>query len=226
MRIVGRSILRKLITAGLSLVLIGTYTEAGRADPFTIVLLCQCLRTATAPARINSYSRGPIILQTSEVTCGPAALATLLHFYFGEDCTEAEVTELAGTFKKGTTTLLALHDVCVAKGYEAIGYKMTLPQLLQEVHSSNVPVLVHFKEPTLHYALVTGDVGDLMLVSDPAWGEVTMHKDDFSRRWSNKALVVRSSRPANTETLKHRQDSAEIRLESLGKASRMMSFFQ
>lgn len=219
-----RSIFHILMTVGLSLTLCGACPRVGQANPFAILMLGECLRITNSQARIGSQSRGSIIMQTSEVTCGPAALATLLHYYFGEDCTEAELTELTGTYRKGTTTLLSLYNVCQAKGYEPIGYKMTLPQLIEEVRRSGVPVLVHFKEPTLHYALVDGAVGDFLLVSDPAWGEVTIHKDDFLRRWSGKALVVRSSRPIRTELTKKRQDSANTRLDSLSKAGRMMSF--
>lgn len=205
--------------------LVGISARECRANPFAALLFAECLRTATASAKIGNRERGSVVRQTSEITCGPAALATLLTYYYQEKTGEREIAELSGTMQKGTTTLLGLQKACRAKGYEATGYRMTLPQLLQEIASSRVPVLVHLKEPTLHYALVTGAVGDHILVSDPAWGEITIHEADFLRRWSSKVLAVKSSRPANEELLAHSQDSAKTRLHTLQSASSLMSSF-
>ena len=174
----------------------------------------------------TAASQGAILRQTSEVTCGPTALASLLNFYYGENTSEAKLAELSNTYSKGTTTLLGLRDSCLAIGYHATGYKMTLPQLINETDSSGVPVLVHFKEPTMHYALVAGQVGDFILVSDPSLGNISMSVDDFQRRWSNKVLVVKSeTRPANKEIVVNRKQSAAIRLNTLARAGNLMSSF-
>jgi hypothetical protein len=166
---------------------------------------------------------GNLIRQTSDLTCGPAAVATLLKFYFGENTTEDEIAKLAGTYEKRTSSLLDLRNACRAKGYQAAGYRMTLPQLIREAETSGVPVIVHFKEPTLHFALVVGQAGEFILASDPSLGNVSIDVKDFLRRWDNHVLVVKSSRPVNREIAEKRKRSAEKRLKSLNRANLLMS---
>ena len=171
----------------------------------------------------QSLRRGAVIRQTSDLTCGPAAVATLLKFYFSENTTEDEIAKIAGTYEKGTSSLLDLRNACRIKGYEAIGYRMTLPQLLREIEKSGVPVVVHFKEPSLHFALVVGQVGNFILVSDPSRGNVSMDVADFLHRWDNHALVVKASHPVDRTIAEKRKRSAETRLQTLNRANLLMS---
>jgi predicted double-glycine peptidase len=131
-----------------------------------------------------------VVMQSSEFTCGPAAVASLLNFYFGEKTTEDEIAKLAGTYDNHTSSLLSLRDACRAKGYDADGFRMTLPQLLHQVETSGVPALVHLKEPTLHYILVVNQEGDSIHVSDPAQGNISMSVSDFLQKWGGEVLVV------------------------------------
>jgi predicted double-glycine peptidase len=187
------------------------------AEVLPVLLGAEALRLFHQGERLGAERKRDVIIQTSEYTCGPAAVAALLKFYFGDNTNEQEIAQLAGTYENHTTTLLDLRNACRAKGYEASGYRMTLPQLLREIETSGVPVLVHFKEPSLHYALVLGQVGDVILVSDPSWGHVSIDVTDFLRRWSKNALVVKSSRPAHRELIERRKQSAETRLATLSR---------
>lgn len=176
--------------------------------------------TAAAAAKSNDSGRkSGIIRQTSDVTCGPAALASLLMFHLGVETSEEEIARLSGTYEKGTSTLLGLRNAARAKGFEAAGYRMSLTALMSEVEASGVPVLVHFKEPSLHYALVLGRVDDFILVADPSRGNVSMHVGDFTRRWDNNALVVRARGVADHERLERRKRSAATRIETLSRES-------
>lgn len=166
-----------------------------------------------------------LIRQTTDVTCGPAAVASLLRFYFGVDTSEEEMARLSGTYENKTSSLLGLRNACRAKGFEAHGYRMSLPQMLDEVDSRGVPVVVHFNEPSLHFALVIGRVGDFVIVSDPSQGNISMDISDFKRRWSGAVLVVRSSRPANRALVERRKRSAGTRLETLKRAGTLPTRF-
>jgi predicted double-glycine peptidase len=159
-----------------------------------------------------------LIRQTTEVTCGPAAVASLLKFYFGVETSEDEIAKLSGTYENGTSSLFGLRNACRAKGFEAAGRSLKLSEMLHEVESGGVPVVVHFKEPSLHFALVIGRVGDFIIVSDPSQGNISMDVGDFKRRWSGAVLVVKSSRPANRALVERRKRSAETRLETLRRA--------
>jgi predicted double-glycine peptidase len=164
-----------------------------------------------------------VIRQTSSATCGQAALATLFTFYFHDPVTEAEMTKWVRPRAQDVSTMRELRDACRARGYDAAGVKGTLSELVRQIESSGVPVLVHFKEPTQHYLLVLGRVGDRLLVADPAKGETTMHETDFLRRWDNVALVIKSPRPADGSLIEHRKRSAETRLQTLHRAGSLMS---
>lgn len=199
-------------------------TFCAEAQPLGVLLGAQVTQNLHQSFSLDSSRKGAIIRQTTDATCGPAALASLLKFYFNDPtASEAELTELSGTLEKRTTTLLGLRNACRAKGYEAKGFSMTLPQLLQQVETSGVPVLVHYKEPSLHYALVCGRVENFLLISDPSQGQVSVDVTDFLRRWDGYALVVSSSQPANKDLMKERKASAQTRLETLSRAGALMS---
>lgn len=199
-------------------------SQVACGDPLLFSLAIQTTRMVDESRHIQSRSDGAVIRQTSEITCGPAALASLLCYYFSEETSEHELAELSGTYEKGTTTLLGLRDACLAKGHEAIGYNMTLPQLMRDVETGKVPVLVHFNKPSLHYVLVVGQVDDFILISDPFVGDTSMDRSDFLRRWSGKALVVKpGERTVNSKIAEERKQSAETRLGSLKQAGRLMS---
>lgn len=167
--------------------------------------------------------RRAIIRQTSPATCGPAALATLLTFYFDDPVTEEEMAKLVGADKKSLSSMRELRDASRAKGYKAEGFRATLAALTHQVETSGLPVLVHFKEPTQHYVLVVGRVGDFILVTDPARGEVSMHQTDFLRRWDGFVLIVRAARPVSSDLIERRRRSAETRIQTLKRASSLMS---
>jgi predicted double-glycine peptidase len=164
-----------------------------------------------------------IIRQTSDVTCGPAAVASLLKFYFGVETSEDEIAKLSGTYENQTSSLFGLRNACHAKGFAAGGYRMSLPELMSQVESGGVPVVIHFKEPSLHFALVIGRVGNFIIVSDPSQGNISMDVGDFMRRWSGAVLVVKSPRPVNRALIERRRRSAERRLETLRRAGSLLS---
>lgn len=198
--------------------------QAARGEPLLFSLAIQTTRMVDESRHIQTRGKGAIIRQTSEITCGPAALASLLRYYFNDNTSEHELAELSDTYEKGTTTLLGLRDACIAKGHEAIGYNMTLLQLIREMETGKVPVLVHFNKPSLHYVLVVGQVDNFILISDPSVGDISMDRCDFLRRWSGKTLVVEpADRAVNSKIVEQRKQSAEIRLGSLKQAGRLMS---
>ncbi len=153
----------------------------------------QVARVARAPYEsdlVTAFARVKTIRQSSEITSGPAALASLLVYYFQEPTSEDEIARSCGTYGKGTTSLLDLRNACLAKGYKAVGYKMTLGQLTRQIQRTGKPVLIYIARPTKHFALVVGQVGDLILMADPALGRIVMSSEDFADMWGGCALVV------------------------------------
>jgi predicted double-glycine peptidase len=72
-----------------------------------------------------------VITQEYDFSCGAAAIATLLTYYFGEPATEKEVivgiaerADFQKVMQRRAFSLLDMKRFAEAKGYQAIGYKM------------------------------------------------------------------------------------------------------
>jgi predicted double-glycine peptidase len=217
------------ITRGWGVLLLGLLLPSPCwSAPLYLLCAMQGLRVGIGAACGQARTRGQLLIQSDEATCGPAALASLLRVYYGVETSEDELAQLSDTYTARTTTLLGLRDACRAKGFTATGYKMTLPQLIRTVERTGAPVLIHYQSPSLHYALVTGQVGDYVLVSDPSRGHGAVHEADFLRRWSQAVLVVQPPAPPAAlpvdpaAVLRARHTSATQRLESLASATRVL----
>jgi len=199
------------------------FTQVGHGNPLLFIMALHESRAYFEQNSLSIENSNAVFRQSSEYTCGPTALATLLHYYFGENTSEEDLAKVTHTFENLTTTLLSLRDAAREKGYEAIGYRMNLQQLRQQTDTSHIPVLIHFSEPTLHYSLVISVLDRNVLVSDPSEGNITMDTSDFIRRWDGKALVVSSHvHPANTTLIDHRKKSAITRLDTLNRTAASM----
>lgn len=212
--------MRHRLLPGLLLAVVLYMAQSACCEPLLLPILLQASRMADLSKHIETHGSGTTIRQTSEITCGPAALATLLNFYFGESTYEDELARLSSTYEQGTTTLLGLCEACTTKGYKATGYRMSLSQLLNKLKASQVPVLVHFSKPGLHYVLAVAEIDGFLLISDPSLGDVTITKSDFARRWSGVALVVSSpEKQPDRSRAQGRERSAGIRLAALRASS-------
>lgn len=213
-----RALLRVTLTVLATISLTGTV----RAEPMLTIIGIHLTRQAVTSASANGWSEEAVLRQRDELTCGPAALATLLTYHFGEHSTEDEIAILAGTYTEMGTSMLGLRNACRAKGYEATGYRMTLPQLKAVVNDEGLPVIAHYREPLAHFAVVVAVDEDAVLVSDPASGCVTLPLDDFLRRWSGAVLVVRPKGFVDRERVARRRAAVAERRRSLRDASRQM----
>ncbi len=118
--------------------------------------------------------------QQEDYSCGAAALATLLVYYFGDSTTESELLAL---LEEGLTdeerkqkaargfSLLDLKRVAQAKGYRASGFRLSVTQLAQV----SAPVIV-FLEPLdyKHFAVYRGIDRGRVYLADPARGNLRM----------------------------------------------------
>ena len=141
-------------------------------------------------------------MQSSDYSCGAAAVATLLTYYFDDQVAEAAIMEAVFKTlpesqqkdrKKQGFSLLDLGDYVAARGYESTGYRLTLGQLQQV----QLPVLVHLSvQGDRHFVVLTKIRGDQIYLADPSRGNLRLSVDDFASEWTNIALVVtRPGRP-------------------------------
>lgn len=132
-----------------------------------------------------------VTIQEWDLSCGAAALTTLLRYQHGDLVSEKEVATalisraeyieqpLLVRFRQGFS-LLDLKRYVDARGYEGIGYgKMNLGDL-----EKLAPILVPIN--TLgynHFVVFRGRLKDRVLLADPAWGNRTMTIDQFESAW-------------------------------------------
>lgn len=137
---------------------------------------------AVTPYRDLRYEG--VIAQTDWYTCGPAAAATLLRYYFGLDVDESDVLEASaaagGLDPSAGVSALALVRSLGAFGVPAQGYRLTPEALADYFRRGGLPVIAHATRPRQHYVVVVGLVGDYALVADPSWGRRVERWVDFA----------------------------------------------
>jgi predicted double-glycine peptidase len=132
-----------------------------------------------------------VVLQEWDLSCGAAALATLLRYQHGDDVSEREVALGLVQREEYITnpnllrlrqgfSLLDLKRYAVARGYNGIGMgRMKLDDL---VAKAPVIVPVNFLGYN-HFVIFRGILGNTVLVADPAYGNRTLTLGRFEAAW-------------------------------------------
>ncbi|QBQ53953.1 C39 family peptidase [Nitrosococcus wardiae] len=167
-------------------------------SPIYAVLLIVLLLTnfaETAEGRqvksLLEMRRENVILQQWDLSCGAAALATLLNYQHGDSVTEKEVAKALMTreeylknpaivqMREGFS-LLDLKRFVDSRGYKGIGYgKLALEDLIERAPIL-VPINTHGYN---HFVIFRGMQGNRVLLADPAWGNRTMLVKKFKQFW-------------------------------------------
>ncbi len=140
-----------------------------------------------------------VVKQQLDYSCGAAALATLMVYYYGENTSEKEILELLNTRLQTMSeedrarktsigfSLLDLKVVAQQKGYQAAGFKLSVDQLPQLL----APVLVHLRPlGYYHFAVLRGVAGDRVYLADPARGNLRMSIERFLDEWHGLVFVL------------------------------------
>jgi uncharacterized protein len=157
------------------------------------------------PGAASADERGPVrslleirqqnvIVQQWDVSCGAAALATLLTYHLGKPVTEKAVAQaLLGKTDplrvkvRGGFSLLDLKRYTSARGFQADGYTgMTLADL-EKMGPAIVPVVLD-RYP--HFVVFRARDGDRVLLADPAYGNRSVEVEVFEKAWQKIAFVV------------------------------------
>jgi predicted double-glycine peptidase len=152
-----------------------------------------------------------VIVQKFDLSCGAAAVATLLSFQFGDHVTEKEVS--AGLIRRKEYiehpelirlregfSLLDMKRYVATRGYVGIGYgKLDLSDVIDLA-----PIIVAVSPLGYnHFVVFKGMIGDQVLLADPAFGNRTMSREKFGRIWIDFPefgkvgfIVTRNGKPA------------------------------
>ena len=126
-----------------------------------------------------------VVRQVDATDCGPAALAMLL-MHFGRLEPLYRLRDLAGTTQSGTS-LLGLKRAAEYLGLQATGFEAKLSELQQ----LDLPVLLHWENN--HYVVLEKLEAKRAHLLDPAVGRVWVPLEEFSRKWTGKALWLEPS---------------------------------
>jgi hypothetical protein len=136
-----------------------------------------------------------VVRQRWDMSCGAAALSTILTYDFNDNTPEAAIVvwilhrvNPVRVRARGGFSLLDLKRFAQARGYTAEGFSgMTLQELAAEKSSVITPI--HFKGFD-HFVVVKGIVEDRIILADPGFGNVTMKTSRFAKMWKNGIVFV------------------------------------
>jgi uncharacterized protein len=181
----------------------------GRALLLLLLVIGVCLAEERSPrvhgnathAAVKRYTLKElrdqyVVKQQHDYSCGAAALATLMVYYFREETSEQQMLELmnAGLTKDEQTrkvlrgfSLLDLQRAARAKGFQAAGFKLTIEQLTQLA----APVIV-FVQPMgyRHFAVLRGVDRGRVFLADPVRGNLRMSIGRFLDEWNGIVFVL------------------------------------
>lgn len=147
---------------------------------------------AAEPVRsLLEMRRMNVVLQQWDLSCGAAALATVLRYQFGEPVTERSVAlglidreeyiaDPTLVRRRQGFSLLDLKRFVDALGYQGVGLgQLAFADLLERA-----PVIVPVNlQGYPHFVVFRGAAADTVLIADPAFGNVTMSVATFMNGW-------------------------------------------
>jgi predicted double-glycine peptidase len=175
-------------------------------NPLGRILSALLLIGAQAPvaarepvASLLEMRRSQVVVQQWDISCGAAALATILNYQHGDMIPEREIAKalfqreeyLANpllVLAREGFSLLDLKRYVEKRGYRGIGLgQLDLKELVERAPIM-VPLNLHGYN---HFVVFRGLKGNRVLLADPAWGNRTMPIQRFEDAWIDYPEVGR-----------------------------------
>ena len=145
--------------------------------------------------------RSNIVMQRLDYSCGSAALATLLRYYFEDDVSETTILkvifdrlakaenpqeEVRDRVANGFSMLDLLN---AAKDMNYLGAVVRIP--ISKLAESKAPVIVRIvKFEYKHFVVVRGIHDDTVYLADPIRGNIRISIQEFMDQWSGESLFL------------------------------------
>ena len=140
-----------------------------------------------------------IVRQGLDYSCGSAALATIIKYYYGRNAlTEQDIVK--DILEKGDDarikdkgfSLLDLKQYAERQGFRAEAYKIEADQLSQ----LSIPIIVLMEVKNYkHFVVLKGVKNNKVYLGDPAYGHRVVKLEEFSKSWNNIFLAVLGTNP-------------------------------
>lgn len=141
-----------------------------------------------------------VIRQGADLSCGAAALATLLKYFYGEDVAERDVIDGAASvgdrekIEREGFSMLELKRYSEKLGYVSAGFKIAD---VNELTNLKVPVIALVNNRGYaHFVVLKGVFDGKVLIADPAFGNRSRPLAGFAGEWGHVVLAVVSEKLA------------------------------
>jgi hypothetical protein len=145
-----------------------------------------------------------VVAQTTEYSCGPAAVATLLSCFYGLDVSESDILQGAAEYDAAAgrevgsgITALALKRTLADHGIPARGLLVSLDALLQHFAQGGLPLILHLTRPQKHYLVAIGIVEGHAVLADPSWGRRLVPVPELERESGFDGVVLAPMPPSD-----------------------------
>jgi len=137
-----------------------------------------------------------VVMQKQDYSCGAAALATVLRFYWGDNIGEREVLlrlnklltpeEFVDRVKNGLA-ITDLRRVSVEMGYVSTTLELTFSKLVE----SKIPLIIPIAPKGYdHFVVFRGLHGEWVYLADPIRGNIRLTVPEFLGVWKKRAALV------------------------------------
>lgn len=156
-----------------------------------------------------------VVKQRWDVSCGAAALSTILTFDFKDYTPETAIVvwllhrlDAKRVRARGGFSLLDLKHFAEARGYHAEGFGgMSIEDLAQQKTSVIVPIR---EKGFDHFIVVKGIRSGRVIIADPGFGNLTMRVDRFQEIWKSGIVFVVS--PPDEKMVTEKRNTVASRL--------------
>lgn len=136
-----------------------------------------------------------VVRQKWDMSCGAAALSTLLTYEFKDNTPETAIVvwilhrvDPVKVRARGGFSLLDLKRFAQARGYHAEGYSgMSLEELAAQKTSVIVPIRLKGFD---HFIVVHRITNGHVIIADPGFGNITMRVDRFQSLWKEGIVFI------------------------------------
>jgi predicted double-glycine peptidase len=165
------------------------------------------IRVSKPVTSFQELRQRKLVRQGWDISCGAAALSTLLRYHHNDDVSEGTIvvsilnnTDPKRVRERGGFSLLDLKRFVKAVGYEGKGYgELTLQDVIDFRVPAIVPVRIRNYD---HFVVFRGIAGGRVLIGDPAFGNLTMTAKRFEKIWPSGIgfIVTKKGVPAQDLT--------------------------
>jgi ABC-type bacteriocin/lantibiotic exporter with double-glycine peptidase domain len=166
--------------------------------------------------------------QGADTSCGIAVTASVLNHYWNIPVTETELYQVMivdspdGGEANYTVSFKRVSDCLAQYGVQSKAYKMNWDELTDTLSKDYAPIIIHYSDPTPHFALLLEIKDSYAFVADPARGFSFVNKSTFEKQYSGNALLTASrSAVKNTERIAEISQKEATRLARLNDLARI-----